>query len=73
MWVHFENILNENWKKIFDEEKFFTTYIDWEKEITLRIRVKEKLENKVILEVEKEILYDTGEDSVRIEIVEVEI
>lgn len=58
LWTHFEEILRKNWKTIFNEEKFHIQYLDDNKEITLRFRVKEKLDNKVELEIEKEINYD---------------
>jgi len=55
LWTHFEEILRENWKVIYNEEKFYTSYLDNDKEVTLRFRVKDKEDSKVILEIEKEI------------------
>jgi len=57
LWVHFEKILRENWERIYKDSKFHTSYFDQDKEITLRFRVKEKNENKILLETEKEIKY----------------
>jgi len=61
LWENFEKILKDNWNSIFKEKKYHTTYKDGEKEITLRFRVKNIEENEVLLEVEKEIKYLTGE------------
>jgi len=55
LWTHFEKLLRENWKKIFNDEKFNTSYLDDDKEVVLRFRVVSKDDNKVIIEVEKEI------------------
>lgn len=71
LWTHFEEILRENWKTIYNEEKFHTSYSDNDKEVTLRFRVKEKENGKVILEVEKEIQHITWELPVEKEEVEV--
>ena len=71
LWTHFEKILRENWKTIYNEEKFHTSYLDNDKEVTLRFRVKDREETKVILEVEKEINHITWELPVEKEEVEV--
>jgi len=71
LWEHFDSILKENWNKIFQDTKFHTSYIDGEKEVTLRFRVKEVLKDKIILEVEKEIRHITGESPVEKEVVEI--
>jgi len=58
---HFEKKLRQNWKVIYEEEKFSTSYLDNDKEVALRFRVKEKNNDKVVLEVEKEIQFIDGE------------
>jgi hypothetical protein len=52
---NFEKVLRENWNVIFQEDKFHTSYFDGNKEVTLRFRVKEKTNNKVVLETEKDV------------------
>ncbi len=71
LWSHFTEILKNNWKTIYNETKFHTSYTDQDKEVTLRFRVKEKQENKVIIETEKEIRYSTWNLPVEKEIIEV--
>jgi len=71
LWVHFEEILRNNWNEIYKNTKFHTSYFDQDKEVTLRFRVKEKTDNKVILETEKEIKHIGWELPVEKEIVEV--
>ena len=71
LWTHFTEILKNNWKTIYNETKFHTSYTDQDKEVTLRFRVKEKQENKVIIETEKEIKYSTWNLPVEKEIIEV--
>jgi uncharacterized protein YqkB len=58
---NFEKILKDNWWKIYTENKFHTSYIDKDKEVTLRFRVKEKTPTEVIVEVEKEIKHISWE------------
>ena len=57
LWTHFEEILRENWNIIYKEEKFHTSYLDNDKEVTLRFRIKNKEDSKIVLEVEKEIAH----------------
>jgi len=71
LWTHFTEILKDNWKTIYDETKFHTSYMDGDKEVTLRFRVKDKQKDKVIIETEKEIKYPTWNLPVEKEIVEV--
>jgi len=71
LWTHFEEILRENWRTIYNEEKFHTSYLDNDKEVTLRFRVKDKEDSKVILEIEKEIAHITWELPVEKEEVEI--
>jgi hypothetical protein len=71
LWTHFEEVLRENWHTIYNEDKFHISYLDNDKEVILRFRVKDKENDKVILEVEKEISHITWELPVEKEEVEV--
>ena len=68
---NFEKVLRENWNTIFQENKFHTSYFDQDKEVTLRFRIKDKTDNKVVIETEKEIKHIAGELPVEKEIIEV--